>query len=518
MTDIILVSAQPNLDILGLKGLHLYIRKEGFDSVLLYVPVFNKSNKNNHQHLKKFFADENPKVVGISLTAEDFQVANEITKIVRETLPKAYVIWGGIEATTEPERCAQIADFVCIGEGELAIKEFLQSIRNGADRKELQKIENFAFAKEDGTLQENPLFPLITDLDMLPPLEQIPERSYVDTGTQIEPVQIKHLMKYKRYRGQVYKIMTSRGCPYGCAYCCNRFLRKLYGTWPVRHRSVEHVIKELERARKEGPPILYVDIIDDCFFASDMEYIKEFCKLYKERIGLPFIAKTTAREVSHERMSLLVDAGMTWTNMGLQSGSDRTCLEIYKRPTKSETFLKAAEIVSKYPVGIYYDIILDNPFETRQDHLNTAITLSRTPGSFMPLFFSLRFYPGTELRKMAIDEGIIKENSVLFEDIFVWHTTTDNRLIRSACFLPSSLSQLLIKKLTNNPNSKIWESIIFVADILTRTTLMPITALRMIYRSQRRSMIGLIKVLPAFLRATHLPSIQSLRKYLFFGK
>ncbi len=136
----------------------------------------------------------------------------------------------------------------------------------------------------------------------------------------------------------------------------------------------------------------------------------------------------------------------------------------------------------------------------------------------MPLFFSLRFYPGTELRKMAIDEGIIKENSVLFEDIFVWHTTTDNRLIRSACFLPSSLSQLLIKKLTNNPNSKIWESIIFVADILTRTTLMPITALRMIYRSQRRSMIGLIKVLPAFLRATHLPSIQSLRKYLFFGK
>ncbi|MCA1903139.1 MAG: B12-binding domain-containing radical SAM protein [Candidatus Hydrogenedens sp.] len=515
MTDILLVSAQPNLDILGLKGLHLYLRQEGFDSLLLYFPVFKKyASRNQHQHIKQLLLEENPKVVGISLTAEDFQVASDITKIVREVLPETYVIWGGIEATTEPERCAQIADFVCIGEGELSLKAFLETVKSGADKDALKKINNLAYIDKEGILQTNPLSPLITDLDILPPLRQIPERSYVDTGTKIEPVRVEHLMRYKRYRGQVYKIMTSRGCPYGCAYCCNRFLRKLYGTWPVRHRGVEHVIQELELAMKEGPPIFYVDIIDDCFFASDMEYIKEFCKVYKKRIGLPFIAKTTAREVSHERMSMLVDAGMTWTNMGLQSGSDRTCIEIYKRPTKSETFLKAAQIVSEYPVGIYYDIILDNPFETLEDRLNTSLILSRTPRPFMPLFFSLRFYPGTELRKRAIEEGILKENPIVYEDYFHWKGTEDNRLIRSACFVSPRIITPLVEKIKKKPHSLILKTIIFGLDIITKTILMPITALRMIYRSQRRSIVGTIKALPVFLNASHLPTIQHLRRVL----
>ncbi len=515
MTDILLISAQPNLDILGLKGLHLYLLKEGFHSTLLYFPVFNKY-KGRHEHFKKFLLQEQPKVVGISLTSEDFQVAHDITKIIREVLPDTYVIWGGIEATTEPERCARVADFVCIGEGELALKEFLSAVKSGADRKNLKQINNFAYFDEEEVFHTNSLFPLITDLDILPPLRQIPEYSYVDTGTKIEPVQVEHLMRYKRYRGQVYKIMTSRGCPYGCAYCCNRFLRKLYGTWPVRHRSVEHVIQELELAMKEGPPIYYVDIIDDCFFASDMEYIKEFCKQYKQRINLPFIAKTTAREVSHERMSILVDAGMTWTNMGLQSGSDRTCLEIYKRPTKSETFLKAAKIVSEYPVGIYYDIILDNPFETLEDRLNTAITLSRTPRPFMPLFFSLRFYPGTELRKRAIEEGILKENPVLYEDFFLWRTTEENRLIRSACFAPPKIIELIVKKMRKNPESKLLKVFVLGLDIFTKFFLLPITALRMIYRSQRKSLWGTVKTFPMFLNANHLPSIQSLKKFFSF--
>lgn len=515
MADILLISVQPNLDILGLKGLHLYLRQEGFDSALLYFPVFKKyKEKERAHHIKEFLAELKPSVVGISLTAEDFEVACEVTRIVREVLPDTYVIWGGIEATTEPERCAQVADFVCIGEGELAIKEFLQAVKNGACREDLKRVNNFAYLDGYGGLKQNPLHPLIMDLDILPPLRQIPERSFVDTGRSIEPVQVKHLMRYKRYRGQVYKIMTSRGCPYGCAYCCNRFLRKLYGTWPVRHRSVSHVIEELELAMREGPPIIYVDIIDDCFFASDMDYLKEFCRVYKERIGLPFIAKTTAREVSHERMSLLVDAGMTWTNMGLQSGSDRTCLEIYKRPTRSETFLKAAQIISEYPVGVYYDIILDNPFETLEDRLNTALTLSRTPRPFMPLFFSLRFYPGTELRKRAIDEGILREDTMIYEDIFIWNITHENRLIRCACFLPQWMIEKIVDKLRTNPNSFLYKTVITGLDLVTKLVLMPITALRMIYRSQRRSIWGTIKTFPVFLNASHLPSVRQIRRFL----
>lgn len=517
MSDIVLVSVQPNLDILGLKGLHLLMRERGFDSKLLYLPVYKSYRNTDRKHLKDFLRRENPKVIGISLTSEDYEVAENFTKLVREVLPESYVLWGGIEATTEPEKCAKVADFVCIGEGELALIDLLGVIRRGGAREELEKVNNLAFFTKDGEFRSNPLYPLITDLDSLPPLRQIPEESYVDVGNKIEPVTISHLMRYKRYRGQVYKIMTSRGCPYGCAYCCNRFLRNLYGKWPIRQRSVKHVIKELELAIQEGPPVLYVDIIDDCFFASDIEYLKEFCREYKEKIGLPFIAKTTAREASHERMQLLVDAGMTWTNMGLQSGSDRTCLEIYKRPTKAEKFIEAAKIISQYPVGIYYDIILDNPFETREDLLNTAITLAKTPGPFMPLFFSLRFYPGTELRKQAINEGLIREDEYKYEDIFLWSSSIENKLIRSACFIPTKWTLFLVEKFKNNPTSNRWRMLIYAIDLLTKVFLMPLTALRMIYLSRKRSILDTLRVLPIFFHATHLPSIQELRKVLRLG-
>ncbi|MCX8063643.1 MAG: B12-binding domain-containing radical SAM protein [Candidatus Hydrogenedentes bacterium] len=517
MSDVILVSVQPNLDILGLKGLHLFLREKGFDSKLLYLPVYKSYSNNSRNHLKDFLKKESPKVIGISLTSEDYEVAEDFTKLVKDVLPESYTVWGGIEATTEPEKCARVADFVCVGEGEMALVDFLNIVKKGGRREELEEVSNMAFFTEGGEFRCNPLYPLITDLDSLPPLRQIPVESYVDVGNRVEPVGVKHLMSYKRYRGQVYKIMTSRGCPYGCAYCCNRFLRNLYGKWPIRQRSVQHVIRELELAVREGPPILYVDIIDDCFFASDIEYLKEFCREYKEKIGIPFIAKTTAREASHERMQLLVDAGMTWTNMGLQSGSDRTCLEIYKRPTKSEKFIEAAKIISQYPVGIYYDIILDNPFETQEDLLNTAVTLGKTPGPFMPLFFSLRFYPGTELRKQAVNEGLIKEDEYRYEDIFLWNSTPENRLIRSACFIPTKWTLFLVEKIRKKPNSNVWKALIYILDLFTRTTLMPLTALRIIYISRKRSILDTLRVFPIFFHATHLPSVQEIRRFLRLG-
>ena len=46
------------------------------------------------------------------------------------------------------------------------------------------------------------------NLDSLPILRQIPNQCYVDTGRQIEVLQVHHLYQYKRYRGQVLKVMT----------------------------------------------------------------------------------------------------------------------------------------------------------------------------------------------------------------------------------------------------------------------------------------------------------------------
>ncbi|MCX8064561.1 MAG: B12-binding domain-containing radical SAM protein [Candidatus Hydrogenedentes bacterium] len=516
MADIVLISAQQNLDTIGLKYVHQYLLESGkIDTILLYIPIFAKQKSRGH--LKDFLISHSPKVIGISLTVEDYSIAVETTKLIREILPSVYVIWGGIEPTTEPERCLQWADFVCIGEGELPIKDFILKLKSGATYEDLQKVNNMAFLS-GGKLNINSLYPLITDLDSLPILRQIPENSYVDVGERVEPLQVKHLYRFKRYRGQVLKVMTSRGCPYGCTFCCNRYLRMIYGKWPVRQRSVKHVIEEIELGLREGPKTYYIDIADDCFFSSDLDYIKEFCYEYKKRFNIPFIAKTTPHEVSEEKMDLLTDAGLTWINMGLQSGSDYTCLKIYKRATTAENFLKAAEIISKYPIGVYYDIIVDNPYERLEDKLKTAETLAQVPHKFIPLIASLRFYPGTELRRKAIEDKIIDADCIEFGDIFAWEKNAINKLIRCACFIPTSWTFFLTKKMKKNPEDGFIKGIISVLELICVLFLIPYNAVRMIYLSQRRSLVGTIRVSSMFFYATHLPAIRFLRKGLNIRK
>ncbi len=103
------------------------------------------------------------------------------------------------------------------------------------------------------------------------------------------------------------------------------------------------------------------------------------------------------------------------------------------------------------------------------------------------------------------------------EDYFQWRKSTENKLIRSACFIPSKLTLFLVERLRKSPNSLLWKSTINLIDVFARYILMPITALRMIYRSQRWSLVCTVKALPIFLYATHLPSVRKIREVLKLG-
>ena len=93
--------------------------------------------------------------------------------------------------------------------------------------------------------------------------------------------------------------------------------------------------------------------------------------------------------------------------MGLQSGSDRVNKEVYNRPITSETFLNAARLVKSLGVDAYYDIILDNPYETEEDVLKTLDVILRAPKPFQLQLFSLCLYQGTQLHERAKKDGLL---------------------------------------------------------------------------------------------------------------
>ena len=493
--NVLLISVQRNLDIIGLKGLHHLLLDRGYRSFLLCLPDLDAASTAETATLNHFVREVKPRFIGISLMAIDYRLARRITRVIKQAMPEIPVIWGGIHPSTAPEMCLQDADYVCIGEGDQAILDLAEAAQQGTP---FRVVRSLAFL-ENGKLRRNPMHPLIINLDELPVNRQIPENTFVMQRGVVAPLQKRDLVKFHRYRGGLYKIITSRGCPHACTYCVNSFLKSLYPHHPVRRRSIEHVMRELELAAREGPRLTYVDITDDCFLASPMDYLRAFCREYKTRIRVPFLVKGTPQYFTRGKMDLLVDAGLSWVNIGLQSGSDRTCRDVYCRKSSAAEFLKAAELVNQYPVAAFYDIIVENPFESLEDELQTAETLMATPRPFYPQLFSLVFYHGTQLYERAIRECPEHLKAPMDRDSFSHESSDINELIEIAGILHRPLVRRLIAAFRRDRHAMTTRLALALGAFYAKTFLRPIVYFRLIRRSFRGSFWRACASLPLFL-------------------
>jgi radical SAM superfamily enzyme YgiQ (UPF0313 family) len=255
---------------------------------------------------------------------------------------------------------------------------------------------------------------------------------------------------------------------------------------------------ELEAALAEGPRLEYVDFIDDCFLACDLEYLERFMGAYKARIGRPFIAKGTAKYFTREKMDLAVDGGLVWANMGLQSGSDRVCCEIYQRNITAAEFLAAARLIHEYPVASYYDVIVDNPFETVEDTLQTVETLMAAPKPFYVLIFSLNFYHGTDLRERALQECPEAVDDPVQKDYLVRSQGAANQLIEMAPMLHRPIMRWLVARFRRSPHGVMTRLALTTARAYSLGILGPVTYLRLIMRTQKGSVWRTLRVLPVY--------------------
>jgi len=114
------------------------------------------------------------------------------------------------------------------------------------------------------------------------------------------------------------------------------------------------------------------------------------------------------QRITSEKLELLVKSGLVRLDIGVESGSERIKREIFNRPVSNETIIKAAEIINRYPqLIVFYFIIIGNPYDARQDLLDTISLVSRLPAPFYLQAYNLVFIPGTILFEKALADGII---------------------------------------------------------------------------------------------------------------
>src|SRR5688572_2922880 len=84
------------------------------------------------------------------------------TAKVKEIMPNAFAVFGGPHATFSPEFVETPGiDAICRGEGEQAIVELVNRLR---DKQDFYDVQNFWFKhKETGEIIKNPQRPLVQD-------------------------------------------------------------------------------------------------------------------------------------------------------------------------------------------------------------------------------------------------------------------------------------------------------------------------------------------------------------------
>ncbi len=346
--------------------------------------------------LRRIVADAD--AIGISCFSRGSEKAHQIVRALAMTGKP--LVWGGVHATLNPEDCLKSADLVCVGEGEGFMIEFLSCLESGRDVRELA---NLVF-KEDGVVRKNPLRPLIEDLDGLP----LADYSFADefrlVGERFEKVSdLSNVNEPIMFSG-------SRGCARHCTYCTNAKMKEIYagkGRY-LRKMSIPRYIEQARLLRGRFPNSRYYYFIDEDFLARSLDDLREFAREFWGQVGLPFECMVSPTQVTEEKIDLMVRAGMWRVRMGVESGSERTKTEVYRRAISNASVSRAAAIISRRQELVpYYFFIMSNPYEAREDVVDTLRFISGLPGPFYIQAFNLVFFPGSVLYERAVADRFI---------------------------------------------------------------------------------------------------------------
>jgi len=265
-------------------------------------------------------------------------------------------------------------------------------------------------------------------------------------------------------------VMSSRGCPYQCTYCCNHSLQKIYkgkGKY-VRFKSPKRVIQEIKSALK-AVKVGRVGFGDD-IFTIDRERAVKICRLYRKEIGLPFSILARADRLDLGLLNVLKNAGCANIAIGIEHGNDYIRNTIMKRGMDKSKIIETFRNAKAVGIKTYAFNMLGLPYET-EETIRETIELNRTcnPDSIQISIFMP--YEHTELRDMCMknewlaDEqvtdyyssstlrlpGIHKDNLVAYHKTFLLY-----------CYLPKYLHPFvdIVRKIQYRfPNKTVGNSI-----------------------------------------------------------
>jgi radical SAM superfamily enzyme YgiQ (UPF0313 family) len=367
---------------------------------------------------------KNSALVGFSLMSKDVKVVMPLVRRIREEQKKP-VVWGGIHPTALPEESLENCDYVCIGEGEEPLRQlYVRMIDGGTD---FSDIPNLCFVKGK-SIVHTPATYMAESLDDLPFPDYVFKDSYfvqpVKHGARLVRIPTDPEAKQNFFDTDSFLFYSQRGCRFSCTYCSNSLYHGLAsgaGKRWYRLASVDRIKRELRDHMNHLPFIRHVGVNDDDLLDRSIEELEQIGLFLKNELKVTFNINATPRHVTREKIEVLSNCGLRQIAMGVQTGSDRVLKHVYRRPVSASDVLRAARVICEFyckGVTADYGFILDSPYEKSEDWRESLKLLASLPRPITVSLYTLGFFPGTELTKRALKEGMLPDPGGEFDKMY----------------------------------------------------------------------------------------------------
>jgi radical SAM superfamily enzyme YgiQ (UPF0313 family) len=205
-------------------------------------------------------------------------------------------------------------------------------------------------------------------------------------------------------------IVGSRGCPYRCSFCCS--------PGPRRFHSVRYVFAQIiELNNRYGIcSFVFFDALFTTSSPSEQKRVEELCKMILCcGLDIRYIVEMRADvilELPERLLALMIRSGCAEFNLGLEKGSDKMLQKITKDITVKDHFaaiekLRRVAGKVKKEIKVNGTFILGGPGETKKD-VRDSIIHSLALNLDEVTIYPLEIYPGTQIYREALKEGILQ--------------------------------------------------------------------------------------------------------------